>query len=550
MDTGDLDGDGREDIALATRDRGLQLLWNEGAAETHWLSVQLQGKKVNRSGLGATVEIAGNGHYQRQIAERGWLHFGLGGLPQIDVVRVTWPNGVAQNVIRPPLDAVLKIEEEVRVSASCAMLWAYNGTEFEFINEILGVGALGVPIEPGRYHQPDCTELTKIEARQLRAHDGVYELQLTEELREITYADTFALRAVDHPPGLEIVPNEMFTAPPFPEDKFFAVENPRPPHAAVDERGEDVLDSVRQRDGRWPDFPGTAYEGLAESHSLVLDFGDLSGAPSLTLYLDGWIYWPESSTVTAIAQDPRFAVQPVTLQIEQPAGVWQTVVDSVGLPTSKGTIVPVDLSGRWPAGATRLRLTTNLCLYLDRVFVATEDRADRCRVCELPVHGADLRYRGFSRMTRDTFGFERFDYRDVRPAGPWNPPAGAFTRYGDVTPLLTAADDRFAIFGPGDELVLRFDAQRLPPLPPGWGRDYVFFACGWVKDGDLNTASSDRVEPLPFRGMNGYPYPSASRPAAPPRNRDFTDYHTRQAITTVGDLRLEREYLRRTPPTR
>ena len=54
---------------------------------------------------------------------------------------------------------------------------------------------------------------------------------------------------------------------------------------------------------------------------------------------------------------------------------------------------------------------------------------------------ADLRYRGFSSMTRDRLGFERFRYADPNPFGSWNPPQGWFTRYGDVTPLLERVDD-------------------------------------------------------------------------------------------------------------
>lgn len=75
---------------------------------------------------------------------------------------------------------------------------------------VVGLEAMGVPVAPGVYHAPDCTELTKIEATQLAAKDGFYELRITEELREITFADRMTLRVVDHRAGLEIVPNEMF----------------------------------------------------------------------------------------------------------------------------------------------------------------------------------------------------------------------------------------------------------------------------------------------------------------------------------------------------
>ena len=114
---------------------------------------------------------------------------------------------------------------------------------------------------------------------------------------------------------------------------------------------------------------------------------------------------------------------------------------------------------------------------------------------------------------------------------------GSFTRYGDVTPLLESADNMYVIFGPGDELALRFDATALPELPAGWTRDYVFYANGWVKDGDLNTKFSETVTPLPFHGMSGYPYSSAeSYPETTELRRYLDTYNTRPGKATVGLL--------------
>ena len=535
---GDLDGDGNQDIVLQTRDRGPMILRNDSRERHNWLDVRLVGKKVNRSGYGATVEIASGGHYQKQTYRDGPVHFGLGDLTGVDVVRVTWPNGVAQNVIRPAINQTLTIEEYVKVSASCGFLYAYNGQGFELINEILGIGPLGVPMAPGVYYPLDCTELTKIEGHQLVVQDGRYELRLTEELREITFADQITLRVVDHPAGLEIIPNEMFTTPPFPEDKFFAVADQRGPVSAVDDRGQDVLALVLKRDGRFPTFPRVAqYPGLAEPHSLTLELGDLSGAERIMLYLDSWIYWAESSVGMAIAQDPRYELKPLTLEVRSEAGDWRTAVEWIGLPTSKGLVVPVDLTGRFLCDDYQVRLSTNLCVYFDRIFISTRDQADRCRQTELPVAQADLHYRGFSRMRRGEFGYERFDYAEVSPTGSWDPPEGMFTRYGDVTPLLAEPDDRYVIFGPGDELTLRFDAGGLPELPARWTRDFIFYANGWVKDGDLNTKFSETVEPLPFHGMSGYPYSADQHyPRTPELVEYRRRYNTRRAGSTVGSL--------------
>ena len=535
--TADFDGDGAPDIVVQTRDRGPILLRNDNAARRHWLEVRLAGKKVNRCGYGATVEVVAGGHYQRQTVREGPLHFGLGNLTNLQVVRVTWPNGMAQNVIQPPLDRPLEVEEYVRVSASCAFLWADAGQGFKLINEILGVGPLGVPMTADQCFPLNCAELTRIDAGQLAPRHGTYELRLTEDLCELAFVDQVRLRVVDHPANLELIPNEMFTDPPFPEDKFFAVPEHRLPRTAVDDQGRDVLALIRERDGRYPTFPLTEYDGLAKPHSLTLDLGDLADAKEILLFLDSWIYWPDSSVSWGIFQNTNVAITPLTLEVRDAGGRWHTAIESVGLPTSKGLVVPVRLTGKFLCADWHIRLSTTQCIYFDRIFVSTRDDAAACRMTPLPVAQANLHYHGFTKMSRDALGYERFDYERVTPTGPWNPPSGQLTRYGDVTPLLAEADDMYVTIAPGDELTMRFDAARLPALPPGWTRGFVFYANGWVKDGDLNTKFSATVEPLPFHGMSGYPYAASEHYPDDAAHREYLRvWQTRPSQPRVGSL--------------
>ena len=128
---------------------------------------------------------------------------------------------------------------------------------------------------------------------------------------------------------------------------------------------------------------------------------------------------------------------------------------------------------------------------------------------------------------------ERFVYADLRPVSSWNPTPGLYTRYGDVTELLAAIDDRMAILGAGDEVRLRFAAPSDPP-PPGWRRDFVLIVDGWAKEQEANTAFGDSVEPLPFHQMSAYPYPSAESF----RSREMVQY--RETYQTRPALRLIR----------
>jgi hypothetical protein len=53
---------------------------------------------------------------------------------------------------------------------------------------------------------------------------------------------------------------------------------------------------------------------------------------------------------------------------------------------------------------------------------------------------------------------------------------------------------------------MEFDSSRLPPVPAGWTRDYLFYADGFEKDMDFYAAYGYTVDPLPFHAMRGYPY--------------------------------------------
>src|SRR5262249_48127993 len=107
--------------------------------------------------------------------------------------------------------------------------------------------------------------------------------------------------------------------------------------------------------------------------------------------------------------------------------------------------------------------------------------------------------------------------------------SGRLTRFGDVAELLRQRDDRFVIFGPGDDLTVRFDARSLPPLPARWRRSFVLRTAGDCKDNALSTARGSTVEPLPFRAMRNYPYGPEQRYPSDAAHRDFVQrYSTRE----------------------
>jgi len=82
----------------------------------------------------------------------------------------------------------------------------------------------------------------------------------------------------------------------------------------------------------------------------------------------------------------------------------------------------------------------------------------------------------------------------VSVTGPYNASRRRLYAYGDVRPLLNGSDDKFAVFGSGDEVALDFDPATLPALPQGWVRDYFFAAHGYEKDMDFYAYRGETIE--------------------------------------------------------
>jgi hypothetical protein len=92
------------------------------------------------------------------------------------------------------------------------------------------------------------------------------------------------------------------------------------------------------------------------------------------------------------------------------------------------------------------------------------------RLTPVPLVHADLSYHGYPLKIEGTPpGNVQYIYEKVSATGPYTRPAGTYTRYGDVLPLLTATDDKLAVFGSGDEVSLDFDPSNLAPAPQGLG---------------------------------------------------------------------------------
>jgi enediyne biosynthesis protein E4 len=116
----DYDNDGRVDCVIVNLGAPAFLLHNASPAAGHWISIRLAGRKSNRDGIGARVEILAGG--RRQMRERtagsGYLsqddprvHFGLGASTQIERLTVLWPSGARQTLENVAADRIITITE-------------------------------------------------------------------------------------------------------------------------------------------------------------------------------------------------------------------------------------------------------------------------------------------------------------------------------------------------------------------------------------------------------------------------------------------------------
>ena len=545
--TGDYNGDGATDLLITQNHGPAVLLRNEGGNHNHWLRLSLKGLNDNKSAIGTKVEVFSGGNRQKFeiYGSNGYLGqnstdivVGLGDAKEADVVRMTWPTGVLQDEINVAGDKQQNFLEIDRRGSSCPTLFVWNGERYEFVADMLGAGVVGHWIGPNQRDIPRPVEWVKIDRSAIRDKDNKLSFRFMEPLEEAVYLDQVRLLAVDHPADVEVYPNEYFASnPPYPQFKVVVSRDARPPAAAWDEHGHNVLpDLLAHR--YFGDFALTQFQGFAKPHSLTLDLGEAYRGGPLWLLMHGEVEYFSANSMYAASQAGVQAISPyVEALVGDDGGAnrkWKRVIDDMGFPAGGPRTMTADLTGKLPLGTKKIRITTNLQVYWDNILVDRtkqdeRNQAQSPRLTPVPLVHANLENHGYPLKIEGTPpGNVQYIYEKVSAIGPYTRPAGTYTRYGDVLPLLTATDDKLAVFGSGDEVSLDFDPLNLPALPKGWVRDYFFAANGYEKDMDFYAAEGNYVAPLPFLSMGDYPYaPKKSFPLDDAHVNYLLEYNTR-----------------------
>lgn len=535
----DVDENGDADLVLTQLGGAPVVLRNEGGNHHSWMSIDLKALNDNKSGIGTKVELYAGTLYQKwEVAgASGYLGqnaapilAGMGTETNAEVVRLLWPTGVPQDEINLAAKKTQTIAELDRRGSSCPILFSWNGHEYEFIADMIGPGVVGHWIAPGERDVPDPDEYLKVSARSVKARNGLLSFRFLEPMEETVYLDQVRLLAIDHPSAYEVFPNERFvSAPPFPEFRVIASQNAHPPVGAWDDHGHDVLSLISKADRKYvTDFEDLPFAGFAKLHWLELDLGPWDAQKPLRLIIDGYTDYFTATSMYAADQAGIKVIAPY-VEAQDGQGKWTRVVEDMGFPAGLERTMIADLSGKVPPGTRRIRIVTNLKIYWDAIRIDQTPDPEDLRVSEAPLAKATLDFLGYPREIRlQPASDTTYSYTHRSMTGPYARAAGNYTRYGDVSDLLRASDDRFAVFGSGEGVKLDFDPAKLPALPTGWVRDYFFYADGFEKDLDFYAADAFTVEPLPRHSTLSYPYPEGKDYPGDERHLKYQlEYNTR-----------------------
>ncbi|HMJ91080.1 MAG TPA: VCBS repeat-containing protein, partial [Candidatus Acidoferrum sp.] len=524
----DLDGDCDTDFVVSL-DGALHLLRNDGGNANRQLKLQLRGTRSNPSALGTRIEISAGGLRTARRVMSLPVELGVGKHDRIDAITAQWIElTTTQDEVPATCATPLVLIEPSLPTGSCPNLYAWDGERFRFVTDLLGSAPLGLPVAPGKYIEADEDELVVLgDDAIFKPRGSNYVVQLTEELREVLYLDQVELVVVDHPPSSEVHTTDKLRsrrpAGGFPRGEIVTLGNrvalrsfERAPGVSPGPGRQDAGDTLTEIDGKLisPKLREPQYRGLAESHSVTLDFGPLDTHRPLVLALTGWLRFGGGTANIAASAREDFPFPFPILEAELASGEWKSVYVEVGAPSGKTKTIIVNLAGKLPTGTQRLRLSAAFEIHWDRIALFEQLTNAPTHIVRITPSRTHLHWRGYS------------EFADLPPSQPLTPvyemlkqdapwivtPSGWATRYGEVNELVHARDNALATIAGGDELTVEFSMNALPRKPEGVMRDFFIFASGWDKDSDYHVVSGTTLEPLPWHGLDEQTYGTAPRP--------------------------------------
>jgi hypothetical protein len=391
-------------------------------------------------------------------------------------------------------------------SGSCPFIFLYDEGTYRYVGDLSGSPlGKGLPFFKPQFYGLNIYSLGDWKPDRQQ----IYRMRLRELAFEASYFDYAALAVVDVPAGYSVY-NEWSSTPQIdqhPSRRYVTVHDPRPPLSAVTDSGRDVLRQISAAD----DVPVPVEQSLTR---VVVDFGRVEHPERARLVVTTWGAYGDYRDELK----PPYSAGTVIETLDE-QGQWKERVVA-GKSAADSKTWALDLAGALQGGDGRVRITmahqVSTIDLLDQVLLDDSDQVPFTLTRVAPTVAA-FSYSGASTVHEPTVEHRALVEDDNHAPGDEALLNGNYTRYGDVLPLLAAADDRFVLMANGDQLELEFGA---PPQAAGTSRRVfleadVFYTLKYHPFGQL----TDSIDPLPFHGMKSYPYAPEEWPY-----RDDADY--------------------------
>jgi hypothetical protein len=446
-----------------------------------------------------------------------------------------WEDGGMNPTRSITITARKTITADFSGGTSCPSLFMWNGTSYVYVSDVSNHGWLGYinymsdnPDWPVVYWRNNPWDYIPLDSTQLKATNNVFNMTLTQKWDEIFYLDQAYMMVVDHPANVNVYSTmvEQYLDPNYMGQIYTVSKNPLTPISAFNEKGENVLPQISQADNIFTSgingIQSNAWDNISWNR-LTLNLGNLTGAPSVKLVVKAIVDWGSADDYTVWLD--KFFAQPVPngtqitpppiLEVKAANGSWIPVPESRQFPLPPDSVARtfvVDLTGLFPTNDYSVRISNFWNVTFDYIGVDTMPQQN------ITVHKIDPK----------AYLYQKF----VTPSLS----NGNFTRYGNVTELLTSEDDKFVIGRQGDEVSMQFDASNIPAPAEGMVRDYFFYDSLWFKDefGNWGFGFGFTADPLPFHDMSGFPYPyTESYPYDAVHMAYLQQYNTREITETT-----------------
>ncbi|MCX6695020.1 MAG: hypothetical protein NTU61_01825 [Candidatus Altiarchaeota archaeon] len=363
-------------------------------------------------------------------------------------------------------------------SFSCPYVYVWDGSSYNFVSDINGPGIMALPdytrTGVNGFYVPDSKDYVIIPEGLMKPDGGKYRVRLAQVPDEVSYTDEVGLWTLDHPPDMEVYsPQWGFMGMDRPEGfKVYTARDEKLPASAIADDGMDVLNKIskvdkdyaRKDDGRY-------YENF------TIDLGDLRNAPRIKFIIN---------SKTKFNNEAGFS-RPIenTISVKK-NGAW--VKQNFVVPHGEARIGIVDMTDFLKDADDYVIILSLHYGDVDLDYFAVDTSMDE------PEKVLITRYEPIKAILQHTIRITKYY-------------SGNATRYGDVTELLSAEDDKYAIMTLGDHVELEF--EQPPAVENGLVRDIMLYTNAYFKNEYAKKAlgeQDDRIEPLPFHAMGTYPY--------------------------------------------